>query len=59
MADEEDLELTREGLLGELAGKTKQAVGELFGNQHLAQVGRDQQAEIEADAEAASVAEDS
>lgn len=47
MADEPDIEVTREGLFAELAGKTKEAVGELIGNDALADSGREQQAEAE------------
>lgn len=50
--DHTEPELTREGLLGALAGKAKEAVGELVGNEDLARAGRVQQAEINADAEA-------
>ncbi len=53
MADEEELELTREGLLGKLAGKAKEAAGSLVGNDDLAREGRLQQAQVDAEAEAA------
>ncbi|MDQ6605794.1 MAG: hypothetical protein M3Z06_04510 [Actinomycetota bacterium] len=53
MADDEELELTREGLLGKLAGKAKEAAGSLVGNDDLAREGRLQQAQVEAEAEAA------
>ncbi len=56
MADEPEVELTREGLFEELVGKTKEAAGELIGNDALAQAGRDQQAEAEA--KSASTADD-
>ncbi len=57
MADDEELELTREGLLGKLAGKAKEAAGSLVGNDDLAREGRLQQAEVEAEAEAAREAD--
>lgn len=49
MADQNP-ELTREDLFGKLAGKAKEAAGELVGNEALARDGRLQQAEIEAEA---------
>lgn len=57
LADEKDPGLTREDLFGKLAGKAKEAAGELVGNDDLARDGRQQQAEIEADAEAVPQAE--
>ncbi len=49
MGDDDDLEVTREGLLDLLAGKAKEAAGSLVGNDDLAREGRRQQAEAEAD----------
>jgi uncharacterized protein YjbJ (UPF0337 family) len=49
LTDEENPELTREGLFGMLAGKAKETVGELVGNEALADEGRAQQAEVEAE----------
>jgi uncharacterized protein YjbJ (UPF0337 family) len=54
LSDAEEPELTRAGLLGKLAGKTKEAIGELVGNEHLVRDGREQVAEIDADAEQAA-----
>jgi uncharacterized protein YjbJ (UPF0337 family) len=51
LTDEENPELTREGLFGMLAGKAKEAAGELVGNEALADEGREQQAEVEAEPE--------
>jgi uncharacterized protein YjbJ (UPF0337 family) len=53
MGDSDDLEVTREGLLGLLAGKAKEAAGTLVGNDELARDGRLQQAQIDEEAEAA------
>jgi uncharacterized protein YjbJ (UPF0337 family) len=53
MGDGDDLEVTREGLLGLTAGKAKEAAGTLVGNDELAQKGRLQQTEIDEEAEAA------
>jgi uncharacterized protein YjbJ (UPF0337 family) len=53
MGDSDDLEVTREGLLGLLAGKAKEAAGTLVGNDELAREGRLQQAQIDDEAEAA------
>jgi uncharacterized protein YjbJ (UPF0337 family) len=57
MSDSDDLEVTREGLLGLIAGKAKEAAGTLVGNEELATEGRQQQAQIDQDAEAAQDAE--
>jgi uncharacterized protein YjbJ (UPF0337 family) len=57
VTDEEHLELTREGLFDKVAGKAKEAAGELVGNDDLANEGREQQAEVDADAKAARDAE--
>jgi hypothetical protein len=54
LTDAEEPELTRAGLLGMLAGKTKEAIGELVGNEHLLRDGREQIAEIDAEAERAA-----
>jgi uncharacterized protein YjbJ (UPF0337 family) len=54
--DDEHLEVTREGLLGELAGRAKAAAGAFLGNDKLTLEGRLQQAKIEAEAEAAASA---
>lgn len=53
LPDEENPELTREGLFGKLAGKAKETAGELVGNDDLARDGRQRQAEVESEAEAA------
>jgi uncharacterized protein YjbJ (UPF0337 family) len=53
MGDNDDLEVTREGLLGLLAGKAKEAAGTLVGNHELAREGRLQQTQIDEEAEAA------
>jgi uncharacterized protein YjbJ (UPF0337 family) len=55
--NEEDPEVTREGLFGMLAGKAKEAAGELLGNDDLVNEGRQKQAEVDADAEAAREAD--
>ena len=47
--DNEEPEVTRAGLFQELAGKAKEAAGELVGNEELADHGREQQADAEAD----------
>ena len=52
LADDEDLEVTREGLLTGLLGKAKEAAGELVGNDRLASEGRLQQAQVEAESQA-------
>ena len=57
MTDENDPELTREGLFGKLAGSVKEVAGELVGNDDLAREGRQQQAEVDAEALAARDAE--
>jgi uncharacterized protein YjbJ (UPF0337 family) len=57
VTDEENLELTREGLFDKPARKAKEAAGELAGNEDLANKGREQQAEVDADAKAARDAE--
>jgi uncharacterized protein YjbJ (UPF0337 family) len=57
MGEDDDLEVTREGLLGLLSGKAKEAAGTLVGNDELARAGRLQQAQIDEDAEAAQDAE--
>jgi uncharacterized protein YjbJ (UPF0337 family) len=59
MGDDEELEVTREGLLDLVAGKAKEAAGSLVGNDDLALEGRLQQAHVEAEAEAAKDAEPS
>jgi uncharacterized protein YjbJ (UPF0337 family) len=53
MPDDEAPKVTREGLLETLAGKTKEALGDLVGNQHLAEEGRVQQEDALAEGEAA------
>jgi uncharacterized protein YjbJ (UPF0337 family) len=53
MDEGDDLELTREELLGRLAGKAKEAAGTLIGNDALAREGREQQAQIDEHAETA------
>ncbi|UTI64306.1 hypothetical protein NBH00_23565 [Paraconexibacter antarcticus] len=40
---------TRAGLFGDLAGKAKEAMGELLGSDELAEDGRDQQERVEDD----------
>ncbi len=45
----EEPEVTREGLFEKLAGKAKEAAGELVGNDDLAEAGREEQARAEAD----------
>ena len=50
VTDDEDLELTREGLFATLAGKAKEATGSLIGNDDLVREGREQQAAVEAEA---------
>ena len=52
MGESDDLEVTREGLLGLLAGKAKEAAGTLVGNEELARKGRLQQTQIDEEAEA-------
>ena len=54
MSEEPELEVTREGLREKIAGKVKEAAGELVGNAHLAEAGREQQAEVDAEAAAAA-----
>ncbi len=49
MSDEKPSDRTRAGLFGDIAGKTKETIGELVGNESLADDGREQQAEVEAD----------
>lgn len=51
LTDEENPELTREGLFGMLAGKAKATAGELVGNEALADEGRTQQDEVKAEPE--------
>jgi uncharacterized protein YjbJ (UPF0337 family) len=46
----EEPEVTREGLFEKLAGKAKEAAGELVGNDALAEAGRKEQADAEAGA---------
>jgi uncharacterized protein YjbJ (UPF0337 family) len=46
----EEPEITREGLLEKFVGKAKEAAGELVGNAELAEAGREQQAQVDADA---------
>jgi uncharacterized protein YjbJ (UPF0337 family) len=58
MTDVENPELTREGLFGMVAGKAKEAAGELVGNEALADAGRAQQAEVEAAPKATTHADD-
>jgi uncharacterized protein YjbJ (UPF0337 family) len=53
MTDSDDLEVTREQLLGLLAGKAKEVAGTLVGNNELAREGHLQQAQIDEEAEAA------
>ncbi len=59
MSEEPELEVTREGLREKLVGKAKQAAGELVGNDGLAEAGREQQAQVDADAAAATQEESS
>ena len=47
MSEEPEPEVTREGLFEKLVGKTKEAAGELVGNDALAEAGREQQAQAE------------
>ncbi len=47
----EEPKVTREGLFEELAGKAKEAAGELIGNDRLVEAGREEQANAEADAD--------
>lgn len=47
MPDRDEPEVTRAGLFQELAGKAKEAAGELVGDEDLAERGRRQQAEAE------------
>jgi uncharacterized protein YjbJ (UPF0337 family) len=54
MPEEPELEMTREGLFEKLVGKAKEAAGELVGNDDLAEAGRDQQAQVDADSAAAA-----
>ena len=49
LSNDEQPELTREDLFGMLAGKAKEAAGELVGNDALADEGREQQVEAEAE----------
>jgi uncharacterized protein YjbJ (UPF0337 family) len=59
VTDDEDLEVTREGLFAKLAGKAKEATGSLIGNDDLVREGRQQQAEVDTEAaHHASEAED-
>jgi uncharacterized protein YjbJ (UPF0337 family) len=57
MSEDPELEVTREGLREKLVGKAKEAAGELVGNEKLAEAGREQQAEVDADALAAGEAD--
>ena len=52
MTDPESPERTAGGLLGEVVGRAKSAVGSLFGNQDLQREGNLQQAQVEAEADA-------
>ncbi|WP_354701652.1 hypothetical protein DSM112329_01978 [Paraconexibacter sp. AEG42_29] len=52
MPENDDPELTRAGLFSEIAGKAKEVAGELVGNDDLAEDGREQQAEAEAEGSA-------
>ena len=52
MSEEPEREVTREGLRDKLLGKAKEAAGELVGNDDLAEAGRAQQAQVDADAAA-------
>jgi uncharacterized protein YjbJ (UPF0337 family) len=52
MTDPESPERTAGGLLGDVVGKAKSAVGSLFGNEDLQREGNLQQAQVEAEADA-------
>jgi uncharacterized protein YjbJ (UPF0337 family) len=58
LSGDRDSEVTREGLFGMLAGKAKEAAGELVGNETLADDGREQQADAEAEPEATPAADE-
>ncbi len=58
LTEEENPELTREGLFDVLAGKAKETAGELVGNEALADEGRAQQAEVKAEPEATRQADE-
>jgi len=49
MPDDAQSDRTRAGLFGDLAGKAKESVGELLGNDELAAHGRKQQDEVAAE----------
>lgn len=49
MSDEQPEDRTRAGLFGDIAGKAKEAVGDLLGKDDLAEDGREQQAQVQAD----------
>jgi uncharacterized protein YjbJ (UPF0337 family) len=49
MPDNDQSDRTRAGLFGDLAGKAKESVGELLGNDELAEHGREQQDEVAAE----------
>lgn len=49
MPEEDESDRTRAGLFGDLAGKAKESVGELLGNDELAAHGREQQEEVAAE----------
>lgn len=51
---DEEREVTREGLFEKLVGKAKEAAGELVGNEQLAEAGREEQAHVDAEADAAA-----
>lgn len=49
MSEKDEPNLTRAGLFSDLAGKAKETVGEIVGNEDLADEGRGQQAAAEDD----------